>query len=317
MLLGTSDLDVSRIGLGGNVFGWSADEETSHAILDAFVAGGGSFIDTADGYSAWVEGHEGGESESVIGGWLEARGRRDDVVLATKVSTKPSRSGLAADTVRAALRESLERLRTDHVDLYYAHFDDAQTPLEETVAAFEELRAAGLARYVALSNYTPERIEEWIRIADAHGYERPVALQPHYNLLHRGDVEGSGNRGEIAARYGMGLVPYFSLAAGFLTGKYREGESAQSVDSVRSGSVADYMRPECFAVVDVLREVADAHGTEPAAVALAWLRDRPGVVAPLASARSLEQLAPILTALTLTLSDDEVAEITRSSDAAA
>ncbi|MCZ0857641.1 aldo/keto reductase [Actinomyces israelii] len=312
MKLGSSDLDVSRMGLGGNVFGWTADEEASRRVLDAYTGEGGNFIDTADGYSAWADGNAGGESETIIGSWLRRRGRRDDVVIATKVSTKPDRAGLAPDNVRAALGESLARLRTDYVDLYYAHFDDPDTPLEETVAVFEELRAAGKTRYVALSNYDPRRIEQWCAIAESMGAQAPVALQPHYNLLHRGDVEGPGNRGETAAAHDMGLVPYFSLAAGFLTGKYRRGEAATTA---RSSMVADYMRPECFAVVDALREIAAAHGTQPAAVALTWLRDRPGVVAPLASARTTEQLAPILTALTLRLAPEETDRLTSLSGA--
>lgn len=313
MKLGTSDLDVSRIGLGGNTFGWTSDEATSHAVLDAYVAGGGSLIDTADGYSAWAPGNKGGESETIIGSWLRSRGSRDDVVIATKVSTKPDRAGLAADNVRLALDESLARLGTDHVDLYYAHFDDEATPLEETVEVFEELRRAGKTRYVAVSNYTPERLEQWCGIAQEHGWELPVALQPHYNLLHRGDVEGAGNRGEVAQRHGMGLIPYFSLAAGFLTGKYHQGED---VSGARKDMVSSYLRPECFAVVDAVREIASAHGTEPAAVSLAWLRDRPGVVAPLASARTVEQLTPILQALTLELSAEETDRLTALSDAA-
>lgn len=314
MKLGSSDLDVSRIGLGGNTFGWTSDEGTSHEVLDAYLAGGGNFVDTADGYSAWADGHVGGESESVIGSWLDARGRREDVVIATKVATKPDRKGLAPDNVRTALRESLQRLHTDHVDLYYAHFDDPETPLEETVAAFEELRSEGLTRYVAVSNYTPARLAEWLEIADSHGYEPPVALQPHYNLLHRGDVEGPGNHGEVAERAGMGLVPYFSLAAGFLTGKYHEGEA---VTSERAGMVSAYLNAPCFAAVEVLREVAQAHDVQPAAVALAWLRDRPGVVAPLASARNVEQLSPILAALSLELSPEETEQLTAASDEAA
>lgn len=221
MRIGASDLDVCRMGLGGNVFGWTADETASHRVLDAYTDAGGNLIDTADVYSAWADGNVGGESETIIGSWLRGRGRRDDVVIATKVSAKPDRGGLAPGNVRTALEESLTRLGTDHVDLYYAHFDDPNTPLEESVAVFEELRSAGKTRYVALSNYTPERIEQWCGVATDMGAQAPVALQPHYNLLHRGDVEGPGNRGDVAARHDMGLIPYFSLAAGFLTGKYR------------------------------------------------------------------------------------------------
>ena len=205
------------------------------------------------------------------------------------------------------------QLRTDVIDIYYAHFDDESTPLEETVGAFEEARLAGRIRHVGLSNYTPERIRQWFAIADAHGYARPVVLQPHYNLLHRDDVEGPGARGQVAAELGMGLMPYFALAAGFLTGKYRRDEP---ISGERAGMVADYQRPECYDVVEAVVRVASDHGAEPAAVALAWLRDRPGVTAPLASARNLSQLRPIVEALTLEISDEETRALTRASDAA-
>ena len=308
-----ADLRISPIGLGGNVFGWTADESTSFEVLDAYLHAGGNLIDTADGYSYWAPGNSGGESETVIGSWLASRPARDRIVLATKVSTKPDRPGLSTDNIRLALEESLLRLRTDVVDIYYAHFDDESTPLEETVAAFEEARRAGRIRYVGLSNYTPERIRQWFAIADSQGSARPIVLQPHYNLLHRDDVEGSGGRGQVAAELGMGMMPYFALAAGFLTGKYRRGEV---IDGDRAGMVADYQQPECYDVVDVVTQVAANHGVEPAAVALAWLRDRPGVVAPLASARNLKQLRPIVDALTLELSDEETRALTRVSDAA-
>ena len=308
-----ADLRISPIGLGGNVFGWTADESTSFEVLDAYLHAGGNLIDTADGYSYWAPGNSGGESETVIGSWLAPRPARDRIVLATKVSTKPDRPGLSTDNIRLALEESLLRLRTDVVDIYYAHFDDESTPLEETVAAFEEARRAGRIRHVGLSNYTPERIRQWFAIADSQGSARPIVLQPHYNLLHRDDVEGSGGRGQVAAELGMEMMPYFALAAGFLTGKYRRGEV---IDGDRAGMVADYQQPECYDVVDVVTQVAANHGVEPAAVALAWLRDRPGVVAPLASARNLKQLRPIVDALTLELSDEETRALTRVSDAA-
>ena len=308
-----ADLRISPIGLGGNVFGWTADESTSFEVLDAYLHAGGNLIDTADGYSYWAPGNSGGESETVIGSWLASRPARDRIVLATKVSTKPDRPGLSTDNIRLALEESLLRLRTDVVDIYYAHFDDESTPLEETVAAFEEARRAGRIRHVGLSNFTPERIRQWFAIADSQGSARPIVLQPHYNLLHRDDVEGSGGRGQVAAELGMGMMPYFALAAGFLTGKYRRGEV---IDGDRAGMVADYQQPECYDVVDVVTQVAANHGVEPAAVALAWLRDRPGVVAPLASARNLKQLRPIVDALTLELSDEETRALTRVSDAA-
>ena len=308
-----ADLRISPIGLGGNVFGWTADESTSFEVLDAYLHAGGNLIDTADGYSYWAPGNSGGESETVIGSWLASRPARDRIVLATKVSTKPDRPGLSTDNIRLALEESLLRLRTDVVDIYYAHFDDESTPLEETVAAFEEARRAGRIRHVGLSNYTPERIRQWFAIADSQGSARPIVLQPHYNLLHRDDVEGSGGRGQVAAELGMGMMPYFALAAGFLTGKYRRGEV---IDGDRAGMVADYQQTECYDVVDVVTQVAANHGVEPAAVALAWLRDRPGVVAPLASARNLKQLRPIVDALTLELSDEQTRALTRVSHAA-
>ena len=308
-----ADLQISPIGLGGNVFGWTADEAVSFDVLDAYLDAGGNLVDTADGYSYWAPGNSGGESEAVIGNWLSSRPVRDRIVLATKVSTKPDRPGLSADNVRLALEESLSRLRTDTIDIYYAHFDDESTPLEETVSAFEEARRAGKIRYVGLSNYAPERIRQWFAIADSQGCARPIVLQPHYNLLHRDDVEGPGGRGQTAAELGMGMMPYFALAAGFLTGKYRRGEA---VDGERAGMVADYQRPECYDVVDAVVQIAEAHRVEPAAVALAWLRDRPGVTAPLASARNLRQLAPIMDALTLELDEEEIRTLTRVSDAA-
>ena len=308
-----ADLQISPIGLGGNVFGWTADEATSFEVLDAYVDGGGNLVDTADGYSHWAPGNSGGESETVIGAWLASRAVRERVVLATKVSTKPDRAGLSADNIHRALEESLSRLRTEVIDIYYAHFDDESTPMEETVAAFEDARLAGRIRHVGLSNYTPERIRQWFAIADSQGSARPIVLQPHYNLLHRDDVEGPGARGQVAAELGMGLMPYFALAAGFLTGKYRRDET---IDGDRAGMVADYQRPECYDVVETVVRVAADHGVEPAAVALGWLRDRPGVTAPLASARNLSQLRPITEALTLEISDEETRALTRVSDAA-
>ena len=301
-----ADLQINPIGLGGNVFGWTADEAVSFDVLDAYLDAGGNLVDTADGYSYWAPGNSGGESEAVIGNWLSSRPVRDRIVLATKVSTKPDRPGLSAGNVRLALEESLSRLRTEAIDIYYAHFDDESTPLEETVSAFEEARRAGKIRYVGLSNYAPERIRQWFAIADSQGCARPIVLQPHYNLLHRDDVESNFDlRHTTASRSD-------ALAAGFLTGKYRRGEA---VHGDRADMVADYQRPECYDVVDVVVQIAEAHRVEPAAVALAWLRDRPGVTAPLASARSLRQLAPIVDALTLELSDEEIRTLTRVSDA--
>lgn len=214
--IGTSALEVAPLALGANVFGWTAGRNESFAVLDGFAAGGGDFIDTADGYSAWAPGNSGGESETIIGEWLRARGSRDAVTVATKVSTHPEFTGLAAANVRAAADASLARLQTDRIDLYYAHFDDAETPLEETVAAFSGLVDAGKIRAIGVSNYTAERVAEWFAIARAGGYHLPVALQPHYNLLER-DFETNGLR-DVAAAEQLAVFPYFGLAKGFLAG---------------------------------------------------------------------------------------------------
>ncbi|WP_144710084.1 aldo/keto reductase [Curtobacterium pusillum] len=300
--IGTSDLTVFPLALGGNVFGWTADEQTSHQVLDAYTAAGGDFIDTADVYSAWAPGNEGGESERVIGSWFRRSGKREDVVIATKVSQHPAFQGLGADNVAAAARASLERLGTDHIDLYYAHFDDASTPLEETVRAFDQLVREGLVRYTAISNYSDERAAEWIRIATENGLAKPVAIQPHYNLVTREPYES--DIAPLAAAEHLGVVPYFSLAAGFLTGKYRTKDDFAGKD--REGQVSGYFSDQGLAVVDALATIADAHGTEVASVALAWLQAQPDVVAPIASARNTEQLPALLASADLELSADEL-----------
>ncbi|THG33177.1 aldo/keto reductase [Naasia lichenicola] len=305
--IGDSDLAVFPLSLGGNVFGWTADEQTSFDILDGFVAGGGNFVDTADGYSAWVPGNTGGDSERIIGRWTASRGNRDDVVIATKVSQHPDYKGLAPDNIRAAADASLERLQTDRIDLYYAHFDDETVPLADTVGALSALVDAGKVRYIAISNYSPERIDEWFAVTEANGLHRAVALQPQYNLVER-DFE-SGLR-ERAERYGLGVVPYFALASGFLTGKYREGVS---VDSVRAGSAAKYLDARGTAVLAALDDVSAAHGASVTSTALAWLRQQPTVVAPIASARTVDQLPDLLASATLELSADELAALDAAS----
>ena len=304
--LGTSDLSVFPLNLGGNVFGWTADRQTSFDILDAFVAGGGNFIDTADGYSAWVPGNTGGDSERLIGEWQELRGNRDELVIATKVSQHPDCQGLAADNILKAADASLERLRTDHIDLYYAHFDDESVPLEETVTALSSLVDAGKVRHLGISNYSAARIAEWFEIVEAKGLHRPIALQPHYNLVER-DFEGELRT--IAEREQLAVLPYFSLAKGFLTGKYREGSS---VDSVRAEGAQAYLADHA-ALLPVLDEVAAAHGVSVATVSLAWLRSQPTVAAPIASARTVEQLPDLLASATLELSADELAALTAAS----
>jgi aryl-alcohol dehydrogenase (NADP+) len=310
--LGSTDLEVFPLNLGGNVFGWTADEATSHDVLDAYVAAGGNFVDTADGYSAWAPGHEGGESERVIGSWLAKRGRRDDVVIATKVSQHPARRGLGHDNVLAAADDALRRLQTDHIDLYYAHFDDPDTPLEETLTAFDELVRAGKVRHVAGSNYTAERFSEALAIQDREGLARWVALQPHYNLIERAGYEDGGLRA-LAEREALAVLPYFALAKGFLTGKYREG--GETGDSPRAGQAQSYMDARGFRVLAALDEVAAARDVPVTAVSIAWLAAQPTVTAPLASARTVEQLGPLLEGARLELRPEELDALAAASAA--
>jgi aryl-alcohol dehydrogenase-like predicted oxidoreductase len=308
-LIGTTSLDVFPLSLGGNVFGWTADEVQSRAVLDAYVAAGGNFIDTADSYSAWVPGNVGGESESIIGNWLAARGRRDDIVLATKVSRHSDARGLSRASIRRGVEASLRRLQTDHIDLYYAHYDDPDTPLAESVAALGELVTEGKVRYVAASNHSAARIEESLKIADQLGVARYTAVQPHYNLVHRGDVEGE--LADLAARENLGLIPYYALASGFLTGKYRDADDAGS--SPRSGAALAYLDDRGRRVLAALDQVAAAHSASVTTVSLAWLASRPNVVAPLASARTVEQLPDLIASAALHLTDDELDALTAAS----
>lgn len=300
--IGTSDLNVLPLSLGGNVFGWTADRDASFAILDAFTAGGGNFIDTADSYSAWIPGHTGGESETLIGQWLAERAP-SDVIVATKVSQHPQFRGLSAGNVRAAAEASLQRLGVDTIDLYYAHFDDESVPLEETVAAFGALVKDGLVRYTAVSNYSAERIREWSRIADQLGVAQPVAIQPHYNIVHRGDVEE--HIIPVAEELGMSLVPYYSLASGFLTGKYTSTDAASQA-SPRAEGAAKYATPQGLRIIDTLREIGSAHRVSVAATALGWLRAQPTVAAPIASASRLDQVGDLLAGARVELTPDEV-----------
>jgi aryl-alcohol dehydrogenase-like predicted oxidoreductase len=304
-----TDLTVFPLALGGNVFGWTADERESFAVLDAYTEAGGNFVDTADVYSAWVDGNSGGESETIIGRWLARRGRRDGLVIATKVSRHRDAVGLSRASIRRGIDASLRRLQTDHVDLYYAHYDDPQTPLEETVAALGELVTEGKVRYVAASNYTADRLEEALKSADAVGAPRFVAIQSHYNLVHRGEYEDALR--DLAAREGLAAVPYYALASGFLTGKYRDG-SADS-DSPRAGAAAEYLDDRGRRVLAALDEVAAAHDAAVATVALAWLAAQPTVVAPLASARTVAQLPDLMAVADLRLTAAELERLTRAS----
>ncbi|MFE9177801.1 aldo/keto reductase [Streptomyces sp. NPDC007126] len=307
--LGSSDLEVFPLALGGNVFGWTADQDTSFAVLDAYTAAGGNFVDTADSYSAWVDGNSGGESETVLGKWLASRGNRDDVVLATKVSQHPEYPGLSAANIKAAADASLRRLGTDHIDLYYTHFDKPEVPVEEIIGALDELVRAGKVRHIAASNISAERLAASLEFSEREGLARYVALQPHYNLVSRDTYEGELSG--LAERAGLAAVPYYALAAGFLTGKYRPGTA---VDSPRAGGAAKHLETERGRrVLAALDEIAEAHGVPVATVALAWLAGRPTVAAPIASARTVEQLPALLGVAELDLTADETERLTRAS----
>ncbi|MFI2207395.1 aldo/keto reductase [Streptomyces sp. NPDC020192] len=307
--LGSSDLEVFPLSLGGNVFGWTADEETSFAVLDAYTAAGGNFIDTADAYSAWVEGNQGGESETIIGKWVKARGNRSDVVIATKVSQHPQFQGLSAANIKAAADASLRRLDTDYIDLYYTHFDKPEIPVEEIIGALDELVKAGKVRHIAASNISAERLKASLDFSDREGLARYVALQPHYNLVSRDTYEGELQ--ELAAKENLSAVPYFSLASGFLTGKYRPGTK---VDSARAEGAQKHAESERGQkVLAALDEIAAAHEAPVATVALAWLAAQPTVTAPIASARTVEQLPALLGVADLRLTEEETGRLTAAS----
>jgi aryl-alcohol dehydrogenase-like predicted oxidoreductase len=298
-----TELDVFPLCLGGNVFGWTADEEASFAVLDAYVEAGGNFIDTADIYA-------GGESEKIIGRWLTRRGRRDDIVVATKVGmgAAPERGNLKAETIRAAAEGSLKSLGVDHIDLYYAHRDDLGTPIEETLAAFDDLVREGKVRYIAASNYEAPRLAAALKISDTEGLARFVALQPEYNLVARDSFEG--DVADLCVRENLGVMPYFGLARGFLTGKYRPG--GPQGDSPRAERARQHLDDRGIAVLGVLDEVAAAHDTSLAAVALAWLLAHPAVVSPIASARNTGQLADLLPVADLRLTQDEIDRLSQA-----
>ncbi|MFD3505780.1 aldo/keto reductase [Streptomyces sp. NPDC058676] len=307
--LGSSDLEVFPLSLGGNVFGWTADEAASFAVLDAYTAAGGNFLDTADSYSQWVEGNQGGESETVIGKWVKARGNRADVVIATKVSQHHEHPGLTAANIKAAADASLRRLDTDYLDLYYTHFDKPEVPVEEIIGALDELVKAGKVRHIAASNISPERLEASLAFSEREGLARYVALQPQYNLVSRDTYEGELQ--DLAERSGLAAVPYSALASGFLTGKYRPGTT---VDSPRAGGAAQHLDTERGQqVLTALDEIAQSHEVPVATVALAWLAAQPTVAAPIASARTVEQLPALVGVGELDLTEQEVARLTEAS----
>ncbi|MGO1590488.1 MAG: aldo/keto reductase [Ancrocorticia sp.] len=302
--IGSSDLTVAPLALGSNTFGWTSDKETSFAVLDKFTAQGGNLVDTADSYSVWVPGNSGGDSEEILGEWFSTSGKRDQLVLATKVAQHPQFPGLSAQNVAKAADASLKRLHTDHIDLYYAHQEDPDVPVAESVTAFAKLQQEGKIRHVGLSNFSAPKIREWFNAADEQGVERPVAYQPHYNLVYRKDYEE--NLRSTVQEFGMGVLPYWGLAAGLLTGKYK---SAADIAGERAGNVRGYASPEAFAVVDRLREIAQAHGVQPASVALHWLGLQPTIVAPIASARTPEQVDPLIASIDVELSGAEIGDL--------
>ena len=308
MKIGNSDLDVYPLNLGGNVFGWTADEQRSFEVLDAYAAAGGNFVDTADSYTHRAPGNSGGESETIIGKWLAKRGRRDDIVIATKVGSWPERPGVSAKNIREAAEDSLRRLGTDHIDLYYAHRDVGDVPLEETLGAFDELVRAGKVRYLGASNYSAGRLVEALSISDREGFARYVALQPHYNLVERAYEQ---DLLPLVRREGLSTLPYFALAKGFLTGKYRSRET--HTGSPRNEGAVAYLDHRGERVLEALVDISAAHRTTPAAVSLAWLAAQPTVAAPIASARTVEQLADLIASVELRLSETDLATLTEAS----
>ena len=310
--LGRSGLKVSPLALGGNVFGWTVDEATSFSLLDAWLDAGFNFIDTADIYSFWVPGHSGGESETVIGKWLKQGGRRDRVVIATKVGKPmgPGKQGLKPAYIRQAVEDSLRRLQTDHIDLYQAHDDDADTPLADTLAAFGELIKAGKVRAIGASNYGAGRFAEALDVSARNGLPRYESLQPLYNLYDRAVFENELQ--PLCLKHGVGVINFYTLAAGFLTGKYRT--AADSGKSMRGASTtAEYLNERGLRILAALDEVAARYRSTPAQVATAWLMAQPGVTSPIASATSLAQLAELVAASRMTLDAQAMSTLNHAS----
>lgn len=305
--LGNSPLSIFPLALGTNVFGWNVDEGRSFALLDAFVDAGGNLIDTADGYSAWVPGNRGGESESIIGSWLRDSGKRDQVVIATKVGKWSSQQGLAPINLQQAVEGSLRRLQTDHIDLYQAHQDDSTVLLADTLGGFARLIEQGKVRVIGASNYSAERFADALAVSKRHGLPRYETLQPKYNLASRGDYERALE--PLARRENIGVICYSALASGFLSGKYRSvADLAKS--TVRGRSVRPYLDARGQHLLAALDRVADAHHASVAQVALAWLIARPGLAAPIVSATSIEQLEELLGAVHLKLQPNELVYLT-------
>jgi len=311
--LGKSGLEVAPLALGGNVFGWTADEAMSFKLLDAFVANGFNLIDTANNYSRWVPGHQGGESETIMGKWLKQRGVRDKVVIATKVGMEmgADQKGLAKAYILKEVEQSLKRLQTDYIDLYQSHIDDEATPLEETLETYSQLVKQGKVRAIGASNYGGERFAQALEVSAKHGYPSYQSLQPHYNLYERSDYEAKLE--PVCREKGVGVITYFSLARGFLTGKYRS--DADLSKSPRGGGVKGYFNERGFRILETLDKVAKERGSTPATVSLAWLIARPSVTAPIASATNLEQLNDLIEAAKLELDRGSIEALNRASAA--
>ncbi len=301
--INNTDLEVAPINFGGNVFGWTLNEQKSFAILDEFTGNGFNFIDTADTYSWWVNG-KGGQSETIIGNWLKSKGNRDKIVIATKVGSETKEHGfdISKKHILKSVDESLQRLQTDYIDLYYTHFDDNKTPVEETLEAYDEIVKAGKVRYIAASNVPPARLEESMKLADEKGFPKYVALQPHYNLVEREKFETE--YAPLVKKYNLSVMTYWSLAAGFLTGKYRS--EADFAKSVRGESVKKYLDAKGIAVLDALDSIAKKHNSHPATVSLAWLIANPLITAPIVSATSSNQLKTLFDAASLKLENTDI-----------
>jgi aryl-alcohol dehydrogenase-like predicted oxidoreductase len=296
-----TELVVHPLCLGSNIFGSNADEAQSHAVMDAYSSHAGNFIDTADMYNQWVEGHVGGESESVIGSWMKKRNNRQSMVIATKVSKMDTRPGLSAKNIFAACEESLNRLQTDYIDLYYSHSDDETVSLEETLGAYAQLIAQGKVRYIAASNFTPARLRESIKFSEDNNIPAYVATQDLYNLVDRKSYEGEMS--QAVSDLGISNIPFYGIARGFLSGKYRPGVT--EVDSKRAAGAREYATDKNYAVLTVMDEVAKNHNVSLSAVALAWLRAQPSVSVPIASARTVEQVEEIVHVVELSVEEVE------------
>jgi aryl-alcohol dehydrogenase-like predicted oxidoreductase len=305
--LGRSDLLVPPLCLGGNVFGWTVDEATAFKLLDALVEAGLNFIDTADVYSVWVPEHQGGESETIIGRWMQTRGNRGGIILATKVGMEmaPDRKGLSKTYIRSAVEDSLRRLQTDYIDLYQSHKDDPDTDQEETLAAYQDLIREGKVRAIGASNFGVSRLKEALDLAQDQGLPRYESLQPKYNLYDRAEYEAELE--PLCREYEVGVIPYYGLASGFLTGKYRSEDDFGK--SVRGGRMSAYLNERGKRILSALDEISARHNATPAQVALAWLMARPGLTAPIASATSLEQMKDLVAATRLSLQAEDIASL--------